>query len=86
MEDGANDVTEITHEPYCDKIAHTDPAADCASKTVDTHGLISHVARTAEGLRAFVEPRSMVPLTLTSAACADLRNLFGHLEHLLAHH
>lgn len=75
--DATPTVTE--HDPWCDTDQHDDPATSCASPTVDTHGLITHVT----DRRAYVELATAGPLALTAAACIDLATRFTHLGRLL---
>ena len=73
------DETIIRHEDWCAADQHTDPADDCFTQTVTTHGIVTHIY----GRHAHAELRTMMPLTLTAAACLDLASRFTDLAQLL---
>lgn len=76
--------TPIDHQPDCEVATHTDPAMDCATPTVDTHGLITHIAYGSTGARAYAELRTMAPLALTAAGALEIAARFAALgQHLL---
>lgn len=81
MSDMVNVDHQVIHQPWCDAGRHADPATDCASRPVDTHGISSHLAMTDDGPRAYAGP-----CALTASACFDLAARFADLgQHLLRH-